>query len=112
MGGSKIVSRMVLEFDFVTWKKLKRLENRGEFSKYITVEKYIIEAVKEKLKREIKKERVCKILRFAPEKGGDWVKVFYKVPRGRNVYSCFVMMEHIKDGRVNLPWFKGVKECI
>lgn len=106
MEGGNIIERSVLKFDLPLWERLQKMLEGKEG---VFVERYVVEAVREKLKRDERKGRVCRILRFEPEKegNGDWVRVYYKVPRGRKVYSCFVRKLDVMDGKVNLPWFKG-----
>ena len=54
---------------------------------------------------EIKTNRIIKI-----EDRGDWKKIFYKVPKGRKVYSLFVERAAVQGDKVENFLFKGVIE--
>lgn len=53
------------------------------------------------------RNRIIAIQRFADS---FWVKVLYKVPRGRKLYSCYVLDTDVRDNKVDLPWFHGTKK--
>jgi hypothetical protein len=52
-------------------------------------------------------KRINRIVRFELEDNGKWMKVFYKIPYGRKVYSCVVLVTDIKNNKIKLPWFEG-----
>jgi hypothetical protein len=41
------------------------------------------------------------------ENRGDWVKVFYKIPKGRKVYSLFVEKVAVRGNKIENFFFTG-----